>query len=452
VTLGCSKNISDSQRIVELMTRAGYEYVAPWIQDCELVIVNSCAFTQEARQATEGTLRSRAAAVGKTRPKIVLTGCYVGFPAEPGKPARQPIGVDAAVPFARYLEIPAICDRLLGYEADRAADDDSPTNREAAISGGFDSFLKVMPQRDGSNTHSTFLKIGEGCSLRCSFCSIPSFRGPRRSRPIEDIVAEARHATERGVVELNLVSQETASYGRDLYGASRLPELLKALLAESSAQWIRLNYCYPTFVSERLIDLIAAEERLVPYFDIPLQHVNNRILRLMNRGYSRNLIEALLERILDRVPDAQIVSGFIAGFPGETEQEFQELVDFVGEGWFRYVNCFAYSREPGTASYDLDGQLEGEVKLSRTETLRQTQSRVFAARVAELQGREVVALSCGPNYDFRTRQRFPFRARSMWDAPEDSHIRVAAPQLPGGRIVKVRIVGSEGYVLHGEAV
>ena len=449
ITLGCSKNIADSQRIVSLLEIHGFRHVSEWGPKPDFVIVNSCAFTLEARRATETTISQIVSQEHHlSSEKIILVGCYANYKYRQkwiGSASNG--GVDAIVQFDHYKELPYICESLLG-EKKRVEKHD--TSIEA---GSYQQFLEIIPIIPASSQYSAILKISEGCSLKCSFCSIPGFRGPQRSRFIESIVAEARSMVEQGAVELNLVAQETASYGLDIYGSPHLVELLESLLTNTNASWIRVSYCYPTFVSDSLIDLFASEPRLMPYFDIPLQHINDHILCSMNRGYRRKAIELLLEKIFNNVPQAQVITSFIAGFPGETNEAFKELLAFIGQGWFRYVNVFPFSPEPGTPSYMLKNQLDEDIKSERVRDLRKTQHIVFNDLSKTLIGQKIDVLVCGPNTDFRTLNKYPYRARTIWDAPEDSHICLKHHhQLNLGEIIPARVISSEGYVLYGEGI
>jgi ribosomal protein S12 methylthiotransferase len=449
--LGCSKNTSDSNRIMELMCKNGYEYVSRFKETPSIILVNTCAFTAEAREGTHQAIRSLLSQGGDcVRPKIVVLGCYVAYPNKADDTGKRDIltDVDATVPFADYLNLPKICDSLLeGCEAELGIQPADGQDKGAH----YQKFLQIIPQRRMEKTHIAYLKIAEGCSLGCYFCSIPAIRGRQVSRPIEEIVEEARCLAEQGTVELNIIAQETTTYGYDLYHKPSLVRLLKALLVLSEIRWFRLNYCHPKYFSEDLIELIASEDRILPYFDIPLQHINDRILKDMGRNYRRKDVEGLLERIKTHVPESQIVTSFIVGYPGETDADFAELEEFVRTGWFRYVNCFEYSREKGTRAYDLPNQIPKNIKHLRAATIRQTQREIFHDITKQSIGTSIPVLIDSRNRHFRYRTTYPYIARSIWDAPSDSYLRIRSEHiLRYGEIHNVRVIGSEGYVLFAE--
>ncbi len=287
--------------------------------------------------------------------------------------------------------------------------------------------------------------------MGCSFCSIPLFRGRQVSRTITSIVQEAVGYEAVGARELNLVAQEMLTYGIDQRPRTSLLELLQELLRATAIPWIRLNYCHPRFIDNKLLDLIAEEERILPYFDMPLQHVNDRLLRAMNRPYDRKRVEKVIHSIQETLPSAQIITAFIVGFPGETKSEFRELQDFVEGGYFRYVNVFEYSPEIGTPAAALPMQIAPTIKSLRSEELRSSQRRAFSAWAVTQVGRRIDVLVESRNYDLATAHTHPWRGRSMWDGTEDSWVAVGGGgTLRAGDLITCEIRGSRDFVFLSE--
>jgi ribosomal protein S12 methylthiotransferase len=450
VTLGCSKNRSDSERMCSLLESQEFKslQMSGFEQNADLIIVNSCAFTEAARAATLAALKeAKANNRDGDSVKVVLAGCFTSYRHLTGEEEKEAFrDIDAIVTFSEYESLSQICSSLFAEKAE-------PEPRSKMGGEGYMRFLEIPPKQSADSMYSAILKIGEGCSLNCSFCSIPGIRGALNSRPMNAIVDEARELVSSGAVELNVVSQESTSYGRDLYGSPKLDLLLTRLLRETDARWIRVCYCYPSLISERLIDLFASEERLLPYFDIPLQHINDRILKLMNRMYRRAQVEDMIEKVKSAVPRVQIISSFISGFPSETDEEFSELLNFVQQGHFRYVNSFAFSREKGTIAYSLHDQVERSVREGRAAQIRAVQAKIFSQWAKDFIGNEVDVMMCGYNTDFRSSVLLPYRGRTIWDAPEDSYVNFTGMKdIQVGEIVSTRITGADGYVLHGEVL
>ena len=294
-----------------------------------------------------------------------------------------------------------------------------------------------------------YLKIGEGCDNRCTYCAIPLIRGKMRSRTIEDIVREARELDAMGVKEICVMAQDTTAYGYDLYGHYALPELLSAIVRETSIPWIRMLYLYPEKITDELIELVRTEPRILPYFDIPMQHISDRVLRRMNRRGAGDAVRSAIARIREAIPDAVLRTTAIVGFPGETAEDFEELCRFVKEMRFDRFGAFTYSREEGTPAYDFDDQIDEEVKSERYDIIMQTQLEISAEKMQAYIGRTLDVFCEG--YDPVAETHY---GRSFADAPEiDGKVYFSSDRrIEEGEIIPVEITGSLDFDLTGEAV
>src|SRR5262249_34306982 len=303
--------------------------------------------------------------------------------------------------------------------------------------------LRITPR------HYAYLKISEGCDRLCTFCAIPSMRGKHVTKPIEEVVREAKELIADGVRELILVAQDTTYYGLDLYGRVRLAELLRELDALDGLQWIRLLYAYPMYVDDGLIETIAGSEKVLPYLDMPLQHINDRCLKRMQRRVNRSSTEELVGKLRRGVPNLAMRTTFIVGFPGETDAEFEELVEFVKASRFERVGVFPYSFEPDTPATRLDGHLSEEVKQERRNRLMEAQQQVAFLWSREQVGRELDVIVDGPDPEVPNH----VLGRSYADAPDiDGLVRVKGKRLRAGDIVRAKVTGADGYDLAARAL
>ena len=350
ITLGCSKNTVDSENLAGQLKAQGHTvYFDRQRNDCDTVIVNTCGFIGDAKEESINTILQQTRHKGK---RIIVCGCLVERYKEQLR-----------------KEIPEV-DAWYGvHEWEAIANDlkDSENLKEPED-------LKARPL--STPTHYAYLKIAEGCNRRCSYCAIPLIRGTHKSRPIDDIVSEARTLVQSGVKELIVISQDTTWYGLDLYHKRALGELLNRLADESGADWIRLHYTYPASFPDNAIDAIARHPNICNYIDIPLQHINSRILGSMQRGIDREGTLRLLERFRQRLPDAAIRTTLIVGYPGESEDDFRELCDFVREARFDRMGCFAYSPEEGTPAERLGDPVPDDVKQQRVSDLMAIQEQI----------------------------------------------------------------------------
>lgn len=439
VSLGCPKNLVDSERMLGLLQMDGYQlHDDP--DGADFVIINTCGFVEDARQESMAVIDEMLALKrsGRTR-GVMVTGCLAERQQDQLLADRPEI--DALVGVFGREEVTRVADRLMGdMEEQRTVFRPAP--------------VRALPDRDRlriTPRHFAYLKVSEGCDRLCTFCAIPGMRGKHASKPIEEIVAEARQLADDGVRELNIVAQDTTYYGLDLYGEPRLTQLLAELNQVESLDWIRLMYFYPMYITAELADVIANSERILPYIDMPLQHINDRVLKRMSRRVTRSETEQIIALLRERIPGLTLRTTFIAGFPGETEEEFSELEAFVEEQAFEHVGVFTYSVEEGTPATSLDGHLPEEVKQERRERLMAAQQRVVFARNQAQIGQQLDVLL----------DRCVEEDRNVWcgrtpaDAPDvDGMFFVTGDQerLEAGAIVRCEVVDTDGYDLVGVAV
>lgn len=443
VSLGCVKNLVDSERMAGLMEGEGFERVEH-PNGADLALVNTCGFIGDARDESYGVIEEMADLKRRGRlGGIIVAGCL------------------AELERARLLERFPEIDRALGVfareEVAQAARQVMAERRGEATPGA--ERLRVLPPPTEvlpdlhrarlTAPHVAFIKIAEGCDRSCAFCTIPRIRGPYVSKPIEGVVAEAERLVADGAKELVLVAQDTSRYGLDRYGRPRLAELLRRLDELPGAAWIRVMYLYPTQFPDELLDVLGAARRVVPYLDLPLQHCNDEVLRRMRRGIDRAGTERLLDRLRQRVEGLVLRTTLLAGFPGETPRQFDELVEFVRRWRFERMGAFAYSDEPGTPAQELDGHVAPDVARQRRDALLEAQQEI-AFDFAERQiGRRVDVL-----VDRRLPGR-PVSAIGRWyaDAPEiDAAVYLTGENLAAGQMVPCEIVAAKGYDLVGVAV
>jgi ribosomal protein S12 methylthiotransferase len=437
VSLGCPKNLVDSERMLGRLTQDGYALV-PDAEGADVVVVNTCGFIEPARQESMACIREMLALKeqGKVG-AVVVAGCLAERKGE--ELLREIPEVDHIVGVFGREEITQVLNRAMAQTTEQRA-----LFRPAPIRAQEDTArLRITPR------HFAYLKISEGCDRLCTFCAIPGMRGKHVTKPIEEVLHEARELAADGVRELIVVAQDTTYYGMDLYGRVRLAELLRELDRVDGLQWIRILYAYPIHFTDELIDTLAGAKKIVPYLDMPLQHVNDRVLRRMQRRVNRATTEDLLARLRSAIPNLALRTTFIVGFPGETDAEFEELVAFVRATRFERAGVFPYSFEPGTPATRLDGHLPEETKLERQKELMEAQQEVaFEWSKAQI-GREMEVLIDGPDPEIPNHSL----GRSHADAPEiDGLVRVKGKGLHAGDLVRVKVTAADGYDLAGRAV
>ncbi len=433
VSLGCSKNLVDTEVMLNTLEEAGYELVSEDI-DADVVIINTCAFITSAKQeAIDNILDVAWLKKHKNLKGIVVTGCLAERYRE--EIFTEMPEVDALIGVGSLSHIAEAVDAA--YHGKRYS---SFEDKDSCPLGG-QRILTTPP-------YTAYLKIAEGCDNRCSYCAIPMIRGKFRSRPIESLVEEAKALEASGCKELNIVAQDTTRYGLDLYGEYSLAKLVKAISAETRIPWIRLLYCYPDKITDELIEEMRTNPRLLPYLDLPIQHISEDILRRMNRHGGAALIKENLAKVKAAVPGLVVRTTVIVGFPGETEEQFTELCEYVREEKFQRLGVFTYSAEEGTPAAEFDGQIDEQVKQDRYDILMKEQMPIAEAWNQSMIGRELDVLLEG--FDPVSEA---FYGRPVSDSPYvDGKVYFTAPgrRLPVGGFVKVRVTDTLDYDLVGE--
>ena len=361
-SLGCSKNLMDAEIMTGILKEKGYEFVEEFAE-ADIIIVNTCGFIRDAKQESIDTIveLSQLKEFGKLE-YLIVTGCLAQRYAD--ELLEEIPEIDAIVGTGNFMNISEIIDRL---------ESEKNVTEIGNIEFAFD---ETLPRYVSTPEHMAYLKIGEGCSNHCTYCIIPKLRGKYRSRKIEDIVEEAKTLAAEGVKELVVIAQDTTRYGEDLYGEAKLAELLEELAGIEGIKWIRIMYSYPESITEKLIDVIAAHDNICSYFDMPIQHASNRVLKRMNRRTSKEDIRNKVEMIRSKIPDAVIRTTVIVGFPGETEEDLEELIEFMKEIKFDRLGAFAYSREEDTPADRMDGHMDEEIKEERRDRVMMVQQAI----------------------------------------------------------------------------
>lgn len=433
-TLGCAKNQVDSEVMIGLLNQNSYVMTsAP--ERADIIVVNTCGFIESAKAESVETILEMAAYKETGHCKmLVVTGCLAERYADDLQ-AEMP-EVDVFVGTGSFDEIIPVIDRALKGEGVIIQKGD--INKQ---------FSELLPRILTTPTHMAYLKIAEGCDNCCTYCIIPKLRGAYRSRRFEDVVFEAKYLVSQGVKELIIIAQDITRFGEDLYGKYRLADLLRELNTIEGLKWIRLQYCYPDIVDEALVMAIAECDKVAKYIDIPIQHCNDRILKLMNRKTSKASIVNLIEMLRKHIPDVVIRSTLITGFPGETEAEFEELLTFVRDMKIDKLGAFAYSLEEGTAAANLPEHLEDDVKAQRRDLILEIQMHISQEKMMSYVGKtlEVLIEETVPGEAI-------YIGRTQYDAPEiDGVVYVhTSAQLAIGNFVSVLITDAMEYDLIGE--
>ena len=432
VSLGCPKNLVDSERMLGLLAQDGYVLV-PDAGRADLVIVNTCGFIDAARQESLGVIREMLDRKRDGKIKgVVVAGCLAERQRE--MLLEEAPEIDQVVGVFGREEIARVADRIMG-----GLHEQRTVFRPAPVQAQDDrARLRITPK------HLAYLKVSEGCDRLCTFCAIPYMRGKHVTKPIEKVVEEARELAADGVRELNLVAQDMTYYGMDLYGRPRLADLLRELDQVEGIDWLRILYNYPRHFTDDLHEVLASSRKIVPYLDMPLQHINGRMLRMMNRRHTRAETEAIVGRLRETIPGLVLRTTFIVGFPGETEAEFEELLAYVETTRFERLGVFPYSFEPDTPAAKLPDHLPDEVKAARRDRVMAAQQPIAFAFNRGLVGRTLDVLIDGPAPDGKGL----WLGRTYADAPDvDGVAYVQGPHLESGDLVAAEVVAAEGYDL-----
>jgi len=439
VSLGCPKNLVDSERMLGKLAQDGYT-LTPDADGADVVVINTCGFIEPARQESLGVIREMLSLKQQGRVgAVVVAGCL----AERKKDdlLSEVPEVDHIVGVFGREEITQVLDRTLSK---RRQDEQRSLFRPAPVKAQEDTArLRITPR------HYAYLKISEGCDRLCTFCAIPGMRGKHVTKPLEEVLPEARELVADGVRELIIVAQDTTYYGLDLYGRVRLAELLRELDLVEGLEWIRILYAYPIHFTDELMETLTTAKKIVPYLDMPLQHINDRMLRRMQRRVNRAETEDLLSRLRKALPNLALRTTFIVGFPGETEAEFEELREFMRTTRFERVGVFPYSLEPGTPAAKLPEHLPEQVKVERRDRLMEMQQEIAFGWARDQVGKEIEAIvdAADPEVPGHV------LARSHADAPEiDCTVRIKGKNMRPGDLVRARVTGADGYDLIARAI
>jgi ribosomal protein S12 methylthiotransferase len=433
-TLGCAKNAVDSDSMIQLLTRAGYRQVSTPGR-AQILIVNTCGFIGTAKEASYNAL-AEMAGKKKNGQLLIAAGCLTQRYGS--EVVSHAAGVDGLIGTRRWMDIVDVVDNLRG-----AVQSESRYQLSSAATVGSDERGALRVSVQGG---SAYLKIADGCRRPCAFCAIPLIKGTAVSRPLESILAEARILRDMGIHEIILIAQDTTDYGHDLGLKNGLVHLLTKITAEvPEVDWIRIMYAYPGNISDELIEVMATRKQVVPYLDLPLQHAHPATLRRMRRPTDVERIRRTLAKMRRAIPDLALRTTFIVGYPGETEAEFQTLLDFVDETRFDKMGVFKYSFEPGTYSENLGDPIPAEIKEKRFKSLMEKQRQISLERNQTFVGRNIDVLIEGAAQNISI-------GRSYRDAPEVDGLVLIKGKIPIGRMIKVRINSAMVYDLTGEAI
>lgn len=439
VSLGCDKNLVDTEVMLGLLAKKGHQMIDDETQ-ADIVIVNTCCFIHDAKEESIQTILEMAqlkeTAVLK---KLIVTGCLAQRYKE--EILEEIPEVDAVLGTTSYDEIAEVIDGLFS---------DSPMERADArmIMKDVDYLPETQKGRlVTTGGHFAYLKIAEGCDKHCTYCIIPKIRGNFRSVPMEELIDEAKELADQGVKELILVAQETTLYGKDIYGEKSLPRLLKALCKIQGLRWIRILYCYPEEITDELIQVIKEEPKICHYLDLPIQHASDAILKRMGRKTSKEQLISIIGKLREEIPDITLRTTLITGFPGETDEQHEELMDFVDQMEFERLGVFTYSLEEDTPAAEMPDQISEEIKQDRQAELMELQQDIVFDRNEDLIGEEMLVMIEGKVADENA-----YVGRTYRDAPNvDGLIFVNTDEeLVSGDFAKVKVTGAMDYDLIGE--
>ena len=431
-TLGCPKNFYDTENAKGILEDAGFE-ICDDPETADFVVVNTCGFINDAKTESIERIFDMASAK-RDDSKLVVSGCLSKRYAE--ELFEEMPEADAFVGVNEYEKLPELFRRL----------SENPGERKVLCENGYDEVLKPLPRKLDENPYTATIKIAEGCDNVCAYCIIPFIRGGYRSKKMEDVVAEARALAEAGCRELILIAQDVTCYGLDLYGEYSLAKLLKKLCGIEGIRWIRLMYCYDDRITDELIETIASEDKICNYLDIPIQHASDAILSAMNRRSNKADLVAKLDKIRKAIPDIRIRTTLITGFPGETEKDHEELLEFVENQKFARLGVFAYSMEEGTAAGEMENQVDEDVKAQRLDEIMRIQREISLENNRRLIGETMEVMVDERDEDGS------YIGRTRYDAPEidNAVIFTSNRELKAGDIVNVKIEDAFDYDLTGE--
>lgn len=425
ISLGCSKNLVDTEMTIGLFKNHGYEIVNK-SEEADILVINTCGFIESAKEEAINTILEMAEYKNKKCKYLIVMGCLV---------QRYKEELEKAIPevdlWIKYDSYETIWEQIQTVLA-------RPTNNDK---------LNFLDRVITTGENYAYLRIAEGCSNFCTYCAIPKIRGPFISRPIEEIIEEAQKLAKEGYHELIVIAQDTTKYGIDIYGKPRLAELLRKISEIPEVHWIRFLYAYPETITEELINEVKNNDKICKYFDIPIQHISNSVLKRMNRKTNGESIRNIIKNLRKEIPEVVIRTTVMVGFPGETKEDFNELYDFIKEAKFDKLGAFAYSKEEGTAAEKLNGQIHPMTKKSRYNKIMLLQQEIAKEKLQEQIGKSLEVLIETKTFDGKY-----YVGRSYRDVPDiDGYVYVKMiPQELEGKYVKVKITDSKEYDLIGE--
>ena len=437
-TLGCPKNFNDTQAAKGVLMDAGYE-IADSAENSDVIVVNTCGFINDAKKESIEKIFDMAEYCGDVK-KLVVSGClserysddlYEEMPE-----------VDCFIGVNEYERLPEILSEICSET------DSEQTARRKIVSGCYEKILSTPKRVLGENPYTATLKIAEGCDNCCAYCIIPKIRGGFRSKPMEAVVAEAEELAAAGCKELILIAQDVTNYGRDIYGEPRLAELVREVCRVGGIRWVRLMYCYEDRITDELIEVMATEPKVCHYIDIPIQHASDSVLKAMRRRSTEESIKGTIGRLKAAIPDIHIRTTLIVGFPGETEEDFETLLDFVEEMRFARLGVFAYSQEENTEAGEMENQIDEGIKQERLDAIMRRQLDISLEYNSEKIGKELTVLVEEKDEDGS------YIGRTQYDAPEidNSVIFTSDRNLKAGDMVQVIVEDAFDYDLVGREV
>ena len=441
ISLGCSKNLIDTEATIGILKKHNFKIVND-AKEADIIIINTCGFIDSAKEEAINTILEMAEYKKNRCKYLIAMGCLV---------QRYKEELEKTIPevdlFIKLEEYDKIWEKI----------DDLIKRKKVNNKNSETKIIPMLEQEEFLNRVITtgknyaYLKIGEGCSNRCTYCAIPYIRGPFVSRPKEDIIEEAKMLAKKGIKELIIIAQDTTKYGIDIYGSSKLPELLQEISKIKEIKWIRFLYSYPEGITDELIDVVAKNKKIAKYFDIPIQHISNPILKKMNRKTTKEKIEELISKIRNKIPDVVLRTSLIVGFPGETKENFEELLQFVNTVKFDKLGVFPYSKEEGTPASRMPEQIHGNTKKARYNKIMQKQQIISKNNLEKRIGKKYEVLIEDLSFDEKY-----FIARTMQDVPEIDGIvyikNESEKNINIGDVVLVKVIDVKEYDLIAELI
>ena len=441
ISLGCSKNLIDTEATIGILKKHNFKIVND-AKEADIIIINTCGFIDSAKEEAINTILEMAEYKKNRCKYLIAMGCLVQrYKEELEKTIPE---VDLFIKLEEYDKIWEKIDDLINR---KKIDDKNFKTQKIPMLEQEEFLNRVIT----TGKNYAYLKIGEGCSNRCTYCAIPYIRGPFVSRPKEDIIEEAKMLAKKGIKELIIIAQDTTKYGIDIYGSSKLPELLQEISKIKEIKWIRFLYSYPEGITDELIDVVAKNKKIAKYFDIPIQHISNPILKKMNRKTTKEKIEELISKIRNKIPDVVLRTSLIVGFPGETKENFEELLQFVNTVKFDKLGVFPYSKEEGTPASRMPEQIHGNTKKARYNKIMQKQQIISKNNLEKRIGKKYEVLIEDLSFDEKY-----FIARTMQDVPEIDGIvyikNESEKNINIGDFVLVKVIDVKEYDLIAELI